>query len=68
MGSPNRLNKVQNTTRMQGNESKTNNNIDLFSDKKEKAKGPIWSHLIQKLFQLKKMFKKRVSKMLIFPT
>ena len=35
---PNRLNKVHNTTRMQGNERKTNDNTYQFSDKK--AKGP----------------------------
>ena len=38
--SHNRLNKVRNTTRMQGNESKTNDNTDRFHDIEEKVKGP----------------------------
>ena len=38
--SPNRLNKVHNTTHIQGNESKTNDNPDQFHDIEEKVKGP----------------------------
>ena len=38
--SPNRLNKVHNTTRMQENESKTSDNPDQFHDIEEKVKGP----------------------------